>query len=223
MTMNNKMIRSSLVVALALCGVGLGGCQNKLRTENEALWKQNKELEDELGSARAALEAANMDRANLQQQLADAQKARLSQGSAGRASQGLEGLEGDGVTVTEQDGQVTVSVAGDVLFDSGSATLKTTAKSKLRQIAAALNQNPTQRIRVEGHSDSDPIRKSKWRDNYHLSEARATAVRDYLSEQGVARSRMATIGHGPDRPVASNTSRTGKAQNRRVEIIVVTR
>jgi len=213
----------TMALALALAGMSLGGCQNKIKSENEALWKQNKELEDELASAREALEAANRDRARLQQEMADAQRARLSQGSATPGGAQFRGLEGEGVHVTEQDGQVTVSVAGDVLFDSGQATLKSTVKAKLRQIAAALNQNPNQRIRVEGHTDSDPIRKSKWRDNYHLAEARATAVRDYLAEQGVSRSRMTTVGHGPDRPVASNSTRTGKAQNRRVEIIVVTR
>ena len=213
-----------LIFTLVATGLMLGGCQNKTKNENEQLWKQNKELENELASAREALEAANVERARLQQEMADAQRARLAQGGTTARGQGqFGGLEGEGVQVTEREGQVTVSVAGDVLFDPGSATIKSTFKSKLRQIAAALNQNPNQRIRVEGHTDSDPIRKSKWRDNYHLSEARATAVRDYLSENGVARSRMSTVGHGPDQPVASNGSRTGKAQNRRVEIIIVTR
>lgn len=211
------------MIALLLGGLLLGGCQNKVKDENEALWKQNKELEDELRSSREALEAANLDRARLQQEMADAQKAKLAQGGQTGAGGQFGGLEGEGVEVTEQDGQVTVSVAGDVLFDSGQATLKSTVKAKLRQIAAALNQNSNQRIRVEGHTDSDPIRKSKWRDNYALAEARAAAVRDYLAEQGVSRARMSTIGHGPDQPVASNSSRSGKAQNRRVEIIVVTR
>lgn len=212
--------RHGWMMALALGGLMLAGCQDKLKSENEALWKENKELHDELASSREALEAANLDRAKLQQEIADAQGRGKGTGETGTGQFGQ--LQGGGVDVTEQEGRVTLNVAGDVLFDSGKATLKPTAQAKLRQIAGALNADPSQPIQVEGHTDSDPIRKSKWRDNYELSEARATAVRDFLAQQGVSRARMTITGHGPDRPVASNSSRADKARNRRVEIIVLT-
>jgi chemotaxis protein MotB len=215
----NVWMRWALLVAAAVMLGGVGGCNQNIKKENEALWKENKELHDELAASRQALEAANMDRAKLQQELADAQRSRTE---TGRGT-GFEGLAGEGVDVSRRGSDIIVNVAGDVLFDSGQATLKSSAKAKLSQIASALKNDPSQAIRVEGHTDSDPIRKSKWRDNYQLSEARATAVRDYLASQGIERARMSIVGHGPDSPVASNASRTEKARNRRVEIIVETR
>ncbi len=206
-----------MAMVLASTAMVAGGCNNKLKSENEALWKENKELHEELKSSREALEAANADRAKLQQHAADAQKG----GATGSATSNLEKLEGEGVTVEQGKGQVTVRVAGDVLFDSGKATVKSSFQSKLKQIAAALNQNSNQQIKIEGHTDADPIRKSGWRDNYHLSEQRATAVRDFLATNGVARTRMSILGRGPDQPVAPNTGSANKAKNRRVEIVVL--
>jgi flagellar motor protein MotB len=212
-----------VMAAMILCGLLLGGCTNKLKTENEALWKQNKELEDELKSNREALEAANNDRAKLQQMLSEKETAPAP--GAGGKTKGSKGGEigdefGPGTKVTHGPGGTTIGVAGEVLFDSGSATLKATAKTTLKKIAAALNRDASQPIRVEGHSDSDPIHRSKWKDNAALSEARATSVRDYLAQQGVSRGRMTTHGFGDAKPVASNSTKTGKAQNRRVEIVI---
>lgn len=207
---------STLTTVLVFGSLVLGacGCNGKTKSENEALWKENKELHDELSTTRAALEAANAERARAQQEAAD----RAATGAPASGGS-LSDLQGGGVTVTQEGNQTTVSIAGDVLFDSGKATLKSTMQSKLKEMASILNQNPSQRISVEGHSDSDPIKKSGWRDNYHLSEARASAVRDFLANQGVSRARMSILGHGPDKPVAPNTT-AGKAKNRRVEVIV---
>lgn len=209
---------STLTTALVFGSLLLGacGCNGKTKSENEALWKENKELHDELGTTRAALEAANAERARQQQEAAD----RAASGTPTPSTNSFSGLQGGGVDVTQQGNQTTVSIAGDVLFDSGKATLKSAMQAKLKQLASIVNQNSVQRISVEGHSDSDPIKKSGWRDNYHLSEARASAVRDYLATQGVSRANMSILGHGPDKPVAPNTTSAGKSKNRRVEVVV---
>ena len=220
--MNRTMNRmgTAWMLALALAGlIGLGGCNKEIKEENQALHVQNEELENELANSRNALDSANAELARMQQAQVDALNAK-----PGSGSEGLGGLEGGGVDVTENNGETTISVAGDVLFDSGQATLKSSFKSKLREIASRLSSGGYAEIRIEGHTDADPIKKtaSKWRDNYHLSEARATAVRDYLAEQGVPRSSMSINGFGDTKPIANNSSKDGKAQNRRVEIVVVT-
>jgi chemotaxis protein MotB len=114
-------------------------------------------------------------------------------------------------------GEVTVAVASDVLFASGKVSLKSAAKSSLDDVAAVLNRMySAQLIRVEGHTDSDPIRKSGYKSNYHLGFERAYAVRDYLVSRGIDAQRISTASFGPDQPL------TTKPASRRVEIVVVT-
>jgi flagellar motor protein MotB len=78
---------------------------------------------------------------------------------------------------------------------------------------------PGSRIRVEGHTDGDPIRKSNYRDNYHLSEERANSVRQLLVKAGVSSS-IETVGMGHSEPLESENTKRGKEMNRRVEIYI---
>ncbi|MBL0926322.1 MAG: OmpA family protein [Phycisphaerales bacterium] len=112
--------------------------------------------------------------------------------------------------------EVTIEVGGDVLFASGQTTVKPEARKTLDGIARQLNgQYGGRQIRVVGHTDSDPIRKSKWGSNEALSLARANAVVEYLASKGVSRSRMTADGRGAQQPKAT------KAASRRVEIVVL--
>src|SRR5690606_7017515 len=112
--------------------------------------------------------------------------------------------------------EVVVSVAGDVLFDSGKATLKPAAKQKLDQVARIIRtQYPGQIIRVEGYTDSDPIRKSGWKTNERLSGERAMAVEEYLVSKGLSRDQIYYAGFGSSKPRAS------KKDSRRVEIVIL--
>lgn len=108
-----------------------------------------------------------------------------------------------------------------VLFDSGKATLRRSANSVLDRVAEAIAAVPSQPVGVEGHTDNVPIQKSGWADNTALSLARASAVIDYLVSQGIDRSRLTAVGHGENRPIASNKTAKGRQQNRRVEIVVL--
>ena len=113
-------------------------------------------------------------------------------------------------------GTITVALASDVLFDSGKAILKSESKSKLNRIAGIIKQQYAgKEIGVVGHSDTDPIRKSKWKDNWELSCERALAVTRYLIEQGIPAKQLAASGRSEYHPVGST-----KSQNRRVEIVV---
>ena len=119
------------------------------------------------------------------------------------------------VTASFGAGEVTIAVESDVLFSSGKRALKTTAKQSLDDVASVLVRSyPDHTIRIEGHTDSDPIRKSGHASNYHLGFERAYAVRDYLVSRGIDAERISLASHGPDMPMAT------KAASRRVEIVV---
>jgi outer membrane protein OmpA-like peptidoglycan-associated protein len=122
---------------------------------------------------------------------------------------------GDEFQRDANDGRLKATVAGDVLFDSGKATLKESAKKELNTIASEIkNKYGSRSITVEGYTDSDPIRKSGWKSNEALSEARARAVEKYLSSRGVSSNRLNAVGYGASKPKAT------KKESRRVEIVV---
>jgi OOP family OmpA-OmpF porin len=106
-----------------------------------------------------------------------------------------------------------VSGAG---FQSGKTRLTDEAKAQMEQTVHTLQQFPALKVAVEGHSDSHG--KAKY--NQALSERRARAVADVLIEQGIAANRIAVRGYGESRPVADNKSDTGRARNRRVDVVV---
>ena len=119
-----------------------------------------------------------------------------------------------------------ISVGSDVLFTSGSATLTSGGKAALRSVANAIKANYAGLpVRVYGFTDSDPIVKSKrlWSDNLDLSANRAMAVTRYLISQRISSERLETVAMGATHFVTSNASKSGKARNRRVEIMVVKR
>jgi len=131
---------------------------------------------------------------------------------------------GKGAKVYERDdGGATIVLASDLTFTAGRADLNRQAQETLRRVAQTLKQTDGfNRVRIEGHTDSDPIRKSGWKDNRELSLARASKVRMFLVAHGLGENLMSVEGHGSARPIASNTSSQGKARNRRVEIVLVT-
>ncbi len=101
-----------------------------------------------------------------------------------------------------------------VTFETGRSALKPDSYTILDIVAASLIANPDIRIEIAGHTDSTGSVAT----NLRLSQARADAVRAYLASKGVAPDRMVAQGYGPSQPVAPNTTRAGRAQNRRVEL-----
>jgi outer membrane protein OmpA-like peptidoglycan-associated protein len=113
----------------------------------------------------------------------------------------------------------TAFVADAINFETGSATLTADSADQIGHVAAVLAAFPNVAISVEGHTDNTGDAAA----NKTLSEQRATAVRQALVDKGVGADRVAAAGFGPEKPVASNDTEEGKAQNRRVEIIVTKR
>lgn len=118
-------------------------------------------------------------------------------------------------TVVYTDGCAIVIVALEgVHFNSDSAVLTSEAKSILDGALAAIKANPSSQLSVEGHTDS----RASDSYNLDLSQRRAQSVVDYLVSKGVSSSRLSPVGKGESSPIASNDTREGRHQNRRVEI-----
>lgn len=125
-----------------------------------------------------------------------------------------------GVKVQKGPDATVYSLANDVSFDFDSEVLKPQAKDSLTKVAAQLNgQYGGRPVEVRGHADN----RGEAEYNLKLSERRALAVKNFLVSQGVAADRIKTIGFGETAPVDSNDSPEGRAHNRRVEVLAVTK
>jgi outer membrane protein OmpA-like peptidoglycan-associated protein len=118
--------------------------------------------------------------------------------------------------IKDTDRGVVITLQGEVLFKTGQAQLKAEAMLKLDQVAETL-RGQERKIVVEGHTDNQGGAGSY---NQDLSEKRAAAVKDYLISKGIPADLISSVGYGPTKPVAENTSPEGRAANRRVEIVV---
>src|SRR5467141_2072779 len=162
-------------------------------------------------AAQAAADQAARDRAAAQAQQraaqAEAEKAQLR-------AQLLSQL--NSILQTRDSARGLIVNMSDVLFDTGSYTLKPGAREKLAKISGIVLAHPGLTLQIEGHTDSvggDDF-------NQQLSERRADSVRDFLAEQGVAPSSITARGFGKMQPVASNDTAEGRQRNRRVELVV---
>ncbi|MDF0707046.1 OmpA family protein [Flagellimonas okinawensis] len=119
--------------------------------------------------------------------------------------------------VTEEVQKQLNDYARTILFDTGKSSIKAESTSVMVDIIQILNEYPNAKFTVEGHTDSVGSEKL----NQELSEKRANSVRDFLIDKGIASDRLTAIGYGEAKPIATNNTRAGRAQNRRVEINLV--
>ncbi len=216
-----RITHKSFVLLLLLIGLTSVGCQRSV-DERNALMDQNREAQAEINRLRQANDALMADLASANGEVTRlmSENDRLRAGAAAptvnqpSATTGFEGILD--VTSERSGNLVTVSVASDILFASGKIDLKDTAKKTLSDVAGVLNAKyGGKTIRVEGFTDTDPIKKSGWKDNLDLSLQRAAAVHRYLQQRGINPARMEAVGKGEWHPLSSKTA------SRRVEIVVV--
>ena len=135
-------------------------------------------------------------------------------------------LRGTGVSVKIKEGHISVVLPSSVLFNSGQTKLRKSAKSSLSKVCRILEKDfPNETIRVEGHTDSDPIKRTKqlYRSNWELSAVRSATVLHYLIDNcHLDPTKLYLAGFGEFQPVASNKNKKDKKKNRRVEIVVLT-
>lgn len=124
------------------------------------------------------------------------------------------------VRVTQNARGVTLEINASVLFDEGAANLLPAAREALQTVAGLLKDDP-HGIEVEGFTDDTPITSPAFASNWELSAVRATTVVRLFAAHGVAESRLAAVGRGANRPVASNNDPIGRARNRRVAVTIL--
>ena len=122
-----------------------------------------------------------------------------------------------GATITREGEGIIVKFDSGILFDAGQADLKSEAQTNLQNLAASLGKNPETDILIVGHTDN----MGDGNNNIDLSVRRAAAVKAYLIDNQVKAFRLKIDGRGATEPIADNNSTTGRALNRRVEIVIV--
>ncbi len=188
----------------------------------EAL-RMKKEAEDAAQeAARQKAEAEQASAAALAQQQAaqaEAEKARQAAAQAEAEKGQLRAqllAQLNSILQTRDSARGLIVNMSDVLFDTGSSTLKPGAREKLAKISGILLAHPGLTLQIEGHTDS--VGSDEF--NQQLSERRADTVRDFLAEQGVPASSISARGFGKTQPVATNDTAEGRQRNRRVELVV---
>ncbi len=155
----------------------------------------------------------NQTIAEQQGQIADSEAARVAaEATSAEAMRRLSAL----AAVRQTPTQTIITILGSVLFRSGGSDLLAGASDRLSAVADALNAQPTRTVTIEGFTDSRGTPSG----NEVLSQARAESVRTFLVNRGVEQSRVRAVGIGQSRPVADNATAEGRANNRRVEIVL---
>jgi len=224
--MQKKTRMAGLTLAVLMLATTLSGCTN-WKKKHDALNVEHQNLKGLYENCVASLDSSSARQAELSQQLNQSQMTieELQQQISQRKATPSEatGFQVGQVSVDEKAGTITVTLENTILFASGSANLKSATSAELDHIYSVIRERYSGRqIDVVGHTDTDPIRKTKdkWKDNWDLSAGRALTVLRYLTGKGMPGDRIRAVACGEARPVASNANPTGKARNRRVEIVV---
>lgn len=219
--MLNSSFRTVVFAAFAAGSMLLVGCNSAQKDELSMLKEENAQLTMQRDEARSALDASESERRRLEEENSNLQ-ARANEvpppattvAANTGAAPNLDLPEG--VTAENRDGTIVLTIEGDVLFDSGKATLKTDAKKTLDKVVSEIKKKyPNNQLRLAGFTDSDPIKKSGFKTNYHLGFERAFNVGEYVVTKGLDKSRIEYSSFGPEMPKAT------KKASRRVEIAIV--
>ena len=140
----------------------------------------------------------------------------------GSIAEAFETYDPSDIKVDEKNGKLYITMSNGILFDAGRARLAKDSKPAVEAIATALKENGDLGIRVEGHTDADPVKihKYKYKDNWALSTARALAIVSELEKMGVESSRLTAAGKGSTELLDSGDDKEAKKKNRRTEFIV---
>jgi outer membrane protein OmpA-like peptidoglycan-associated protein len=180
---------------------------------NEKILTAQAQEEIEKGTAErqaVLIQARDAEARRRQQQAQNAQQqAELAEHRASTLEQELSDLR------AKKTDRGMVLTLGDVLFDTGMATLKPGAYNTIDRLASVLKEAPDRKVMIEGHTDS--VGGDDY--NRQLSERRAAAVQTALLERGVSSNQITAVGKGETFPVASNDNAAGRQQNRRVEMV----
>jgi chemotaxis protein MotB len=196
-TINSWQGAGAGLVAGALTGALVGDALDEYAYDNESGLK---EKEEQINDLQRQLSAAEQELATL------------------RSQPGMENVQVECV-----NGQLRFTILNEVLFEPGKADLKSGSKATLDSVLAIIEQDFSDReIYIEGHTDSDPIQKSKWKDNWDLSYNRSIAVLYYFTnDKMISPDRLKAVACSEFHPVVPNDSSANKRLNRRAVIVVM--
>lgn len=183
---------------------------SELRRKITALEGENRRLRDEISDLQGAKKTVHKA-SKIHGQLLDKLQNEIAQGQ---------------VNIADLPGKLTVALVDTLLFDANRAELTEQGMTVLQRFVDILTAVRTTEIRIEGHTDNAQIRGAllnRYADNRELSAARAMNVTRFFQERGVEPALLVAAAYGEHRPVASNDTLQGKAKNRRIEIVLVTK
>ena len=186
-----------------------GKAMAEMREEIDRLMMSNRELEHALDKERIARLARIAQMQSTYNELVDKMESEIKRGE---------------ITISELKGRLTVNMVNRILFASGSAEIKAEGLAVLQKVAEVVKDIKDKDISVEGHTDNVAISsrlKGTFASNWELSAARAATVVRTLREANIPGERLSAVGYGPFQPVADNATKEGRAQNRRIQIVLV--
>ena len=187
-----------------------GAALAEMRQTIDRLQDENRRLAAQVEQERIAREARIAQMRSTYDELVQKMEAEIQRGE---------------ITISELQGRLTVNMVEKILFDTGRAEVKLAGLEVLRRVGNILKEEKEREIRIEGHTDNVPISprlQETFPTNWELSTARATNVVHFLQGKvGIPGDRLSAAGYGEFRPVASNGTSEGRAQNRRIQIILV--
>jgi chemotaxis protein MotB len=198
------MIRTVMALLLVAFVLSLTGCSGAKQCK-----KENMELKARIDS----LSGEYQKSAQLQREQSEKMKAAMQ-----------AEIDSKQVTIQELEGKLKVTMVETLLFDSGKAVVKKDGVESLKKVAEVLKTTTNQNVIVAGYTDNKPIGDKLtgvYASNWELSAARAIAVVKILKEAGVDPTVLGAMGYGEFRPVADNSTPEGRAQNRRMEIVLM--
>jgi chemotaxis protein MotB len=204
---------AAIAALAALASAGCAGNDKALMNEIDDLKAQIEQLKQELAKTDA-------------ERLAEIEKAQLEAKARLEIARKLLGefedlIKAGKLSLKVKNGRMVIEMPTAVLFASGKNELSADGKATLAEIAEVLATIDNRRFQVAGHTDNVPKKYMKFEDNWELSAARALVVVKFLESKGVKAEVLSAAGYGEFQPEASNDTDDGKAQNRRIEIVLV--
>jgi chemotaxis protein MotB len=184
----------------------------RLESDLAGVVKDRAQLKESADEMRQALAESNRRKAEADKRLAEYRKL---------LSQLKTMIDAGKLKVKLVDGRMVLALPSDVLFASGSAELSPAGQQAIAEVTHILLTIADRRFQVEGHTDNVPIRTARFPSNWELGAARAITIVNTMVATGMNHSRLSGASYGEYRPAAGNDTPEGRAQNRRIEIVVV--
>jgi chemotaxis protein MotB len=220
----NHITTRLLFTALLVIAPGMTSCVSQ-RMHQQAISEKDSEIQrlrEERTSLKGQIQKLKSSLESAHGEIADANARVIEPPVKEEAAISNPELDALGIGVSKRDGNTVISIPSSITFASGQAALSKEGKDALKKVASLLRkEHAGMRYAVEGHTDDEPIKKSKFESNRELSYARAKAVLDYLvSDCSIEDADCMIVAHGQYEPVATGKTDKDKAKNRRVEIVV---